>query len=264
MNKGTALITGASSGIGEALSHRFAERGHDLIVTARREDKLKALAETLTSEHGTGVHVIACDLTQPDGPGELAGAVAALGVDVDILVNNAGVAYTGNFQDLESNTVDMLLDLNIVSLTKLTHLFLPAMIARGAGRILNVGSVASFQPVPSMSLYAASKAFVLSLTEGLSEEVRGTGVSVTALCPGLTRTEMVESLQAEGIPAFMMSSPEEVAREGYEALMNREVIRVPGLANQAAVTWAKFQPRWLVRGLGGLMSRINPVNYQDR
>lgn len=262
MNKGTALITGASSGIGEALSHRFAERGHELIITARRKDKLEALAETLMAGHDAEVHVIACDLAQPDGPGELADAVAALGLTVDILVNNAGVAYTGNFQDLDEATVDMLLDLNIVALTKLTHAFLPGMIARGSGRILNVGSVASFQPVPSMSLYAASKAFVLSLTEGLSEEVRGTGVSVTALCPGLTRTEMVESLQAEGIPAFMMSSPAEVAREGYDALMNREVIRVPGLANQAAVTWAKFQPRWLVRGLGGLMSRINPVNHQ--
>ncbi|MDB4069329.1 SDR family NAD(P)-dependent oxidoreductase, partial [Pseudomonadales bacterium] len=125
-------------------------------------------------------------------------------------------------------------------------------------RILNVASVAAFQPVPSMAVYAASKAFVLSLTESLSEELRGTGVIVSALCPGLTRTELVNDLMAQDVPPFMMSSTEDVAREGYQALMAGDVIRIPGVANQAAVTWAKHQPRWLVRGVGGLFARFKP------
>ena len=132
------------------------------------------------------------------------------------------------------------------------------MVQRGAGKILNVASVAAFQPVPSMALYAASKAFVLSLTESLSEELRGTGVSATALCPGLTRTDLVNDLHAQDVPPFMMSSTADVAREGYNALMANEVIRIPGVANQAAVTWAKHQPRWLVRGVGGLFARLKP------
>ena len=135
------------------------------------------------------------------------------------------------------------------------------MVARGTGRILNVASVASFQPIPSMSLYAASKAFVLSLTEALSEELRGTGVSATALCPGFTRTEMVMSFEGIELPPFIMATADEVAREGYDAVMAREVVRVPGLANQAAVLWTKHQPRWLVRGLGGLFARFNPANH---
>ena len=148
--------------------------------------------------------------------------------------------------------------MNILALARLTRHYLPTMISKGSGRILNVASVAAFQPVPSMSLYAASKAFVLSLTESLSEELKGTGVSVTALCPGLTKTEMVSQLQAQDIPPFLMSSTDQVAKEGFDALMAKEVIRIPGLANQAAVTWAQHQPRWLIRGLGGILSNFNP------
>ncbi|MEX2326177.1 MAG: SDR family NAD(P)-dependent oxidoreductase, partial [Pseudomonadales bacterium] len=198
-----------------------------------------------------------CDLSLAEGPAQLIAKVAELDTPIDILINNAGVAYSGAFESLKPDEVKNLVALNLNALVTLTHHYLPAMIERGSGRILNVASVAGFQPIPSMSLYAASKAFVLSLTEGLSEELRGTGVSITALCPGLTRTEMVAASSPENRPLFMMSSVEDVAREGYEALMAREVIRIPGIANQAAVTWAKFQPRWLVRGLGGLYARLN-------
>lgn len=254
MSKGTALITGASSGIGAALARQFASKDFDLIITARRESNLRDLARELPGK----IHVIACDLSTPEGPHQLARDVETLGIQVDVLVNNAGVAISGDFaQSSESDSANMIA-LNVAALTELTHAFLPGMIKRGSGRILNVASVAGFQPVPSMSVYAASKAFVLSFSEGLSEELRGTGVSITALCPGLTRTDMVESLNAELIPPFLMSSVEQVAREGYEALMNKEVIRIPGIANQAAITWSRFQPRWLVRGLGGLVSRLNP------
>jgi hypothetical protein len=120
--------------------------------------------------------------------------------------------------------------------------------------------VASFQPVPSLAAYAATKAYVLSLTESLSEELRGTGVTTTALCPGLTKTALLDEVQGFDVPAGIASSPAEVAREGVDALLGREVIRVPGIANQAALAWAKHQPRWLVRGLGGMLARINPNN----
>lgn len=257
MNKGTVLITGASSGIGEALARKFASNDFDLVITARREQQLDSLAVEL----GGNVQVITADLASTNGADNLIRAIDKLGVEIDILVNNAGVAYTRPFHQLSDEEVADLIAVNIAALTKLTHHFAPRMVARGTGRILNVASVASFQPVPAMSLYAASKAFVLSLTEALSEELRGTGVSATALCPGFTRTEMVMSFEGIELPPFLMATADEVAREGYDAVMAREVVRVPGFANQAAILWSKHQPRWLVRGLGGLLARFNPANH---
>jgi len=254
MTKGTALITGASSGIGEALARHFAENGFDLVITARRLSKLQSLSDELRKL--VNVQVVDCDLATNEGIQQLITDVSA--TQVHVLVNNAGIAYTGAFQSQSLADIENTISLNITGLTRLIHHFLPDMIARGAGRILNVASVASFQPVPSMSAYAASKAYVLSLTESLSEELKGTGVFVTALCPGLTRTDMLEDVQGADIPAFLMSSPAEVAQQGYEALMNREVIKIPGVTNQAAVAWAKHQPRWLVRGIGGILARLNP------
>jgi short-subunit dehydrogenase len=254
MNKGTALITGASSGIGEELARYFSNQGFDLIITARREANL----QTLASELSGNVTVISCDLADPAGVDTLVNAISEH--TVDVLVNNAGIAYSGNFQDQTEDRILNLINLNIVALTRLTHRLLPGMIERGMGRILNVASVASFQPVPSLAAYAASKAYVLSLSESMSEELRGTGVSVTALCPGLTKTALLDEVQGFDVPMGIASSPADVAREGYEALMAKEVIRVPGIANQAALAWAKHQPRWVVRGIGGLMARFNPNN----
>jgi len=259
MNQGTALITGASSGIGEALARTLSRRGLDLVITARRADRLASLANELSNQ--VNVTVIACDLAEPGGPEHLVSEIAGQGLQIDVLVNNAGIAYSGEFQSLDSTQINNVIALNITALSTLTHSLLPAMLQRGSGKILNVASVAGFQPVPSMAIYAASKAFVLSLTEGLSEDLRGTGVSVTALCPGLTKTEMTDEItEVMAVPAFMMATAEEVAEEGIDAMMNREVIRIPGIANQAAVTWAQFQPRWLVRNLGGLFARMNPAN----
>ena len=252
---GRTLITGASSGIGEALARHFASRGHELVLTARRRDRLETLADELRAR--VNVTVIPADLAADQGVDSLITELDRADLAIDILVNNAGVASSETFQAMGEDTVDRLLSVNVLSLTRLTKCILPGMRARGFGRILNVASVASFQPVPSLGLYAASKAFVLSLTESLAEELRGSGVTVTALCPGLTKTEMVEDIHgALQVPAFMMASAEAVAREGYAALMSGEVVRVPGLANVAAITWAKFQPRWLVRNLGGLAARL--------
>ena len=176
---------------------------------------------------------------------------------IDVLVNNAGVSYRGTMQDLQPAEVSAMITLNIGALTRLTHALIPQMVARGKGKILNVSSVTAFQPVPSLSVYAASKAFVLSLTEALSEDLKGTGVTATALCPGLTKTEMVDELvQDEPIPSYMIASADDVAREAYDALMKGEVVRVPGIANQFAVNWVKYQPRWLVRNLGGMFARL--------
>lgn len=256
MNKGTALITGASSGIGEELAREFSRRQFDLIITARRESNLLALAEELRGQ--SQVQVISCDLATTTGVNQLLEEIGD--TQVDVLVNNAGVAHSGNFAQQSSDEIDNLLNLNIVALTQLTHRILPQMLKRGAGRILNVASVASFQPVPSLAAYAATKAYVLSLTESLSEELKGTGISATALCPGLTKTALLDEVQGFDVPTGIASSPVDVAKEGFEAMSRREVIRVPGIANQAALAWAKHQPRWLVRGLGGMLARFNPNN----
>lgn len=252
MSRGVALVTGASSGIGDALARVFAEKGFDLVISARREDRLTALADELSVD----VMTVACDLSTPEGIEKLIAATAE--TKIDVLVNNAGIAYSGDFSGQRIDDIQNMTNLNIIAPTALCHHFIGRMIKQGAGRILNVASVASFQPVPSMSAYAATKAYVLSLTESLSEECRGSGVYITALCPGLTKTDMVEDVQGSNVPEFLMSDPHDVAKEGYDALMSGEVIRIPGVTNQAAIAWAKHQPRWLVRGLGGLLAKISP------
>jgi short-subunit dehydrogenase len=252
MPRPIALITGASAGIGEELARIFAAKGYDLILTARREARLAALAAELTD---AAVHCIPVDLAKTRGPQKLIDAVAELGLKVDVLINNAGVISTEPMLEADADALSNLVNLNCRALMALTHHFGGQMAHRGYGRILNIASVASFQPVPGMAVYAASKAFVLSLTESLSEELRGTGVTVTALCPGPTRTEMADAFADTEVAGWFLADPKSVAREGYEAVRAGQVIRVPGLANQALVNWANYQPRWLLRTLGGLASR---------
>ena len=254
----TALITGASSGIGRELARVFAEHGHDLVITARRRDRLEELAAELGDR--VRVEAISANLATRNGIAALKRGITTLKrgittreLDIDVLVNNAGAGASGEFAGMAPAKSLTLIDLNVRALTDLTHFVLPGMIERGRGRILNVASVASFQAVPGMSVYAASKAFVLSFTEALSEELAATPVTVTALCPGLTRTEMVGDLQAA--PDFMFASAAEVAAEGYRACVAGEVIRVPGIANQALVNWLQYQPRWLKRFLSGIAGR---------
>jgi short-subunit dehydrogenase len=252
------LVTGASSGIGAELARVYAQHGHNVVLVARREDKLNALATELRRT-GVDAQVIAMDLALKKAPGELFRILQDLGIHVDVLVNNAGLTYHGAFADMSVKDVAAMVQVDVAALAALTHRFLGPMVAAGEGRILNVSSVTGFQPVPSLALYAASKAFVLSFTEALSEELRGTGVSVTVLCPGLTDTEMVDRVQQEDslpdIPSFLLSDARSVAREGFEAAERREVVRVPGIANQWAMMWVQSQPRWLVRTLGGMVGR---------
>lgn len=256
----TALITGASSGIGEALAHRFARAGHDLVLVARNTDKLKALAKALADEHGIKAWVAPADLSRPGAAEQLAAAMKRSRRRIGILVNNAGVLEHGEFTAMRSGRHRELIDLNVTSLTEMLAHFLPPMQARGAGRVLNVASIAAFQPIPMLATYAATKAFVLSLTESLSEELHGSGVTITALCPGITATSMLDQAQAASsglgaLPGFVIGTAASVADEGYEACMAGEVIRVPGLLNRAATVAGRSTPRWLLRRVTGALAR---------
>jgi short-subunit dehydrogenase len=256
----TALITGASGGIGLELARVFAEHGFDLILVARREAELAALAERCRKESDARVHLLPMDLLVPDAPAELVRRLLADGLDVDVLVNNAGLMDMGAFADIGVERHDRLLQLNIVVLTSLTRRLLPAMIERGHGRILNVASTSAFLPVPSMALYAASKAFALSLSESLLEELKETGVTVTALCPGVTKTDMYDRAVEQhamlrNVPEFLLSDAEGVAREGYEACMAGRAVAVPGLPDKVLSSAAQLYPRWLVRSVAGLVGR---------
>jgi hypothetical protein len=256
----TALITGASAGIGRALAEVFAENGFDLVVVARSEDALEELAERCRTEHGVEAAVLPLDLQQTEAPAQIVAAIAERGIEVDVLVNNAGLLDSGRFADIDLDAHARLVQLNVAALTALTHRFVGLMIARGRGRILNVSSITAFQPVPTLALYAASKAFVLSLSESLAEELKGTGVSVTALCPGLTKTSMFDrtaavNAAARWVPDFLLSEVDDVARDGFDGCLAGETIVIPGLRNRFFTSLTQLSPRWLVRGVGGLVGR---------
>ena len=249
-----ALVTGASSGIGEALAIALADQGSDLVLTARRGDRLQALAERLSAK--VTVSVIPADLSTETGVSHLIERLEAQASSIDILVNCAGVAATGWFVEDVARQQAMMY-LNMTAPVRLMHHCLPAMKAKGSGRILNVCSIAGFQPVPRMAQYAATKAYLISLTEALSEELKGTGISVTALCPGVTQTESVVSEIVEALPDFFIDTPEAVARHALSAMARGEVVCIPGQLNQAAMTLGRLQPRRLIRSLGGLAARLS-------
>jgi len=249
------LVTGASGGIGRELARAFASRGCDLILTARNEGALAALARELVAAHAVRVKTMPADLSLPGAAEAIAGALEGASVEVGVLVNNAGVIFEGDFAGIALDDHLRLLQINIVALTSLTRLFVPPMLKRGAGRILNVASMAAFMPIPELAAYAAAKAYVLSLTESLSEELRGTGVTATALCPGLTDTAMVRASQlGKAFPARMIMPAKDVAELGCTACLKGETICVPGLANRLLTSGAQLLPRKLVRGLGGMLN----------
>lgn len=256
----TALITGASAGIGRELAHVFAENGFDLVIVARSRDALQALADSLRAAHDVVVMTLPCDLREPHAPRALFQTVREQGLHIDVLVNNAGVSFHGDFPDIALEDHLALLQLNIVALTALTYLFLQPMLQRGEGRILNVASLSAFQPVPTLAVYAASKSFVLSLTESLAMELAETGVTVTALCPGFTETAMLQIASATTgaptpLPSFVVGDAAQVARDGYRACMDGETVCISGRINQLASLWMQYQPRWLGRLMGRLAVR---------
>ncbi|MEP7300800.1 MAG: SDR family oxidoreductase [Caldimonas sp.] len=257
---GRVLITGASAGIGAELAREFARHGHRLTLVARSRDKLAALAAELADGFHVDVKVIVQDLAKPAGVATVVKVAQAEGEMVGILVNNAGVIEVGAFAASKTDKLLGLVNLNVRALTELTSRLLPAMVERRFGRILNVASLAAFQPVPSMAAYAASKAYVLALSEALAEELKGSGVTVTALCPGVTDTGMAAEIKAGSstaakLPKELISDPKDVAARAYKALMAGQVVLVPGLPNQITAAWAQVTPRWLTRYITGFAAR---------
>ncbi|MBT8149455.1 MAG: SDR family oxidoreductase [Gammaproteobacteria bacterium] len=255
----TVLITGASEGIGRSFAETFAKHGHELILVARNQQKLNELSTYLDTKYRARCHVYPADLTPVDSAENLFNALHKDNLKVDILVNNAGMMQIEKLHEANADTLNQLIQLNVQSLVNMTRQFVGPMLARGSGKILNVGSIASFMPTPNFSAYGASKAFVLSFSEGISEELRGTGVTVTCVCPGMTETKMLS--QAAGLekylPGFLKAHPDTLANDSYKALMKGEVIFLDKLANKMLVQWATHYPRWLVRGANGLFSKFS-------
>jgi hypothetical protein len=253
------MVTGASSGIGAELAQCFAAGGHDLILVARSADKLKALASKLESTHGIRAWSISCDLAHPGAVAELFTKLKKSKHSVDILVNCAGVLEHGSFVSMPPQRHQEMIDLNLSALTRMLATFVPAMVNRGFGRVLNVASIAAFQPVPSLATYAATKAYVLSLTESIAEELAGTGVTVTALCPGITATPMMAGAQqhspALNVPSFVVGEASVVAADGYAACMRGDVICVPGTVNLVTTLASRATPKWLLRKISGALGR---------
>jgi len=245
----TALITGASGGIGYELARIFAEEGYNLVLVARNRLKLDELAREWEARFNISVKAIAKDLFSPRSPSEILIELQQESIPVDILVNNAGVGMHGFFSETDlASELDMI-ELNIVSLTHLTKLFLKGMLERGEGRILNVASTAAFQPGPLMAVYYATKAYVLYFSEALAEELRGTGVTVTCLCPGPTTSDFQR--RANIGPEVLLTKgrlmdARKVARLGYEGMMRNKRVVIPGLLNRILVLMAKWMPRPLV------------------
>ena len=254
----TAMVTGASEGIGKCFAEIFAKNGHDLVLVARSLDKLKELATELSSKFNVEVHVFAADLIPPGSAQKLFSQLQLEEIDVDILVNNAGMMQIEKLHECDIENLNRLVQLNIQSLVNMCYQFVGPMTERGQGKILNVGSIASFMPMPGFAAYGASKAFVLSFSEGIAEELRGKGVTVTCACPGMTETKMLS--HAEGlekyVPSFLKADPMELASESYKSCMKGDVVYVDKLANKLLVQWAKHYPKWMVRGVNGLFSRF--------
>ncbi len=262
MSVETVLVTGASSGIGRELAKVFAAEGCRLVLLARKRQALQALADELRQAHKTQSEVLTADLAEPASSQRVFDHLKANGTRVDVLVNNAGFGAQGNFAHLPLERQLEMIQVNITSLTHLTRLMLPGMLERRRGGILNVASTAGFQPGPRMAVYYASKAFVLSLTEAIAEEVSGSGVTVTALCPGPTVTNFAEAAGARFSTRFtkLAMSAEAVARSGHRAFRAGQVVAVAGVQNQLLAFSVRLSPRTLVRKI---VKRLNAASYES-
>ena len=245
----TALITGGSAGIGFELARQFAAHGHDLVLVARNTDQLEAAAGKIEGKYGVTVRTLAMDLADADAPQQLFDRLSADGVEIHYLINNAGFGLGGEFADTDIERELDMIQVNAASVVHLTKLFLPAMLKRRKGRIMNVASTAAFQPGPLHSIYYATKAFVLSFSEAIHEELRKTGVTVTALCPGPTRTEFFERAGTNKTRLFTqaaMATAEDVAHFGYGAMMRGKSVAIPGIGNKLMIQAERFTPRVVV------------------
>jgi len=254
-----ALVTGASSGIGLELARCLAADGYDLVMVARRRDRLEDIGRELGQRYGVRWWALPADLSDSAAPIDILHQVESFGITVDILINNAGFGVLGPFATMDPDAASRMLQVNVTALTRLTRLFLPGMLDRRSGRILNVASTAGFVPGPLMAVYYASKAYVISFSEALGEELRGSGVTVTVLCPGPTRTEFqqvagMESARLFRVPGVMDGAA--VARQGYAGMMAGKRMVIPGALNRALPFAIRFSPR-------GLVARVAKV-FQER
>ena len=248
-SRNTALITGASSGIGLELANLFARDGNDLVLVARNEGRLRQLASQLEGEFGIATRVLATDLAKPHAAQELVMTLNVHEVTIDALVNNAGFGLSGPFVTTDLDKELEMIQVNIVALTELTKLLLPGMVARRSGRILNLASTAAFQPGPLMAVYYATKAYVLSFSEAIADELRDSGVTVTALCPGPTDTGFAVAARLESSRLFNMAKPMSsaaVARVGYEAMKRGKRVVIPGMRNKLLAQSIRVTPRRMV------------------
>ena len=247
--KRVALVTGASAGLGVEFARQLSKRGHRLVLVARRKDRLEELAKELGN-----ARAVAIDLSKKDSAAELLADIEANGEVVEILVNNAGFGLIGRFAELDATRERQMIDLNVGALTDLCRGVVPGMVARKSGGILNVASTAAFQPGPNMAVYYATKAFVLSLTEALHEELKPHGVNVSCLCPGPTRTEFGEVAGASPVNNLFdrvaMDSPE-VVTAGLDGLDKNKAVVIPGFVNKLTANGGRFAPRSTVRKIAG-------------
>ncbi len=260
----TALVTGASSGIGAAFAEEFARHGYDLVLTARREDRLMVLAARLESAHRVRVRVLPCDLAQVDGVQRLVDAIALEHVQIDALVNNAGYGVPGRYLRSSWDTHRAFLQVLVTSVTELTYRVLPGMVERRFGRIINVASLAGLVPASAgHTLYGASKAMVMRFSEALALEVAKDGVHVCAVCPGFTYSEFhdVNGMRAKisRMPSFLWMDAEQVARDGYEAVETGIAVRIPGRVNRLIARLSRLLPEFVVTAVNRRAGRA----YRD-
>ncbi len=244
----TALITGASSGIGYELTKLFARDGYHVVLVARSAQRLNQIADELKNQFGISVKVIVKDLSEPSAAIEIFDELQKESTSVAVLVNNAGYTVFAEFTEADLKDQLDMMQINMTTLTQLTHLFLRDMLNKRAGRILNVASTAAFQPGPMMAVYYATKAYVLSFSQAIANELQGTGVTVTALCPGPTETGFQKRGKMEGVRLVSgnLMSAADVARAGYRGLMAGKTIVIPGLYNRLQAEWVRFVPRSIV------------------
>ncbi len=246
-----ALVTGASGGIGAEIAKVFAARGHDLVLVARSEPGLQAVAQSATASGATST-IITADLAQPGAGHRLAEEIARRGLHIDVLVNNAGFADFGEMWKADPAKLDQMILLNVATLTELMHDLIPAMITKRSGRVMNLASTAAFFPGPLMAVYYATKGYVLSLSEGVNEELRGTGVTVTAVCPGPTESGFQAKAEMEAsklVKNRKIPSAQSVAEAAVKATMAGKPVAVIGFKNKLNVLSPKFLPRFLIPGI---------------
>ena len=249
MAKETALITGSSSGIGLEFAKLFAADGSDLVLVARREERLNEIADELSSEHGVKVHVLAKDLSKPKAPEEIFSHLKKEKIQIDVLVNNAGFGKKEHFSETDKEMHLDMVQVNVMALTHLSKLFLTGMIERGHGGILNVGSLAGFQPGPNLAVYFATKAYVLSFTEALAEEIDNPDIKISCFAPGPVRTEFGEKSELADSLLFKISLMDAApaVKAGYEGFRKGQILVIPGLKQQIVPLLNRFTPRFMIR-----------------